>query len=91
MMKALRVTWALLVFSGTTLAAILPGDINVDGYLDSQDVLLLANYLAGNIDDQSLKQRQGTDQFGLGDVDADGRLSSNDLTLIQNKQAGNQV
>ena len=53
--------------------------MNSDGLLDASDLVLLANYLAGNIAILSL----------AGDLNGDGEINAADLVLLANILAGN--
>lgn len=71
-----------------SFAAVVPGDIDGDQAVDSQDVLKAAQFLAGNL---PMEKRQGTDQYGLADVDRSGEVTATDLVQMQNYVVGNDV
>lgn len=76
------------VFVGHSFAALVPGDIDGNQIMDSQDVLKAAQFLAGNL---PLEKRQGTDQYGMADVDRNGEVNASDLVRMQNYIVGNDV
>ncbi len=58
------------------------GDVNGDSSVDINDALLLANYLASNVDDSAINQANS-------DLDGDGNVNAIDLCLLLN-QINNQ-
>lgn len=76
------------VLAGYSFAATVPGDIDGNQVVDSQDVLKAAQFLAGNL---PMEKRQGTDQYGLADVDRSGEVTATDLVRMQDYVVGNDV
>ena len=62
------------------------GDLNGDGRTDALDMVVMSNYLAGNV-------QAGSDPFrsplGKADVNMSGSVDAVDLVLLQNYLVGN--
>jgi len=72
--------------SGTTGCNPAYGDLNQDSRVDVTDLVILSNYLAGNLSQGSAPFTAGT---SFADLDGSGGVNSVDAVILQNHLAGN--
>lgn len=63
-----------------TITTALPGDVNLDGNIDSGDIMAVYNAMAGNADAQLLQRA---------DVNGDSNIDSGDVMVVYSIMAGN--